>query len=128
MEQRNGDINKRDLEIRVTEIIWDIGIPAHIKGYRYLRSAIIMTVENPEIIDSITKQLYPDLAKEYKTTSSRIERGIRHAITIAWDRGPTKTMIEIFGNPKKEKVLKTNSQFIATIAEKIRFNLIQDNN
>ena len=125
LEQRSRNINSNDLEIIVTKIIWGIGIPAHIKGYRYLRSAIIMVFKNPELIDSITKRLYPDLAKEYKTTPSRIERGIRHAITTAWNRGPTEKMLEIFSNQKNLKT--TNSQFIATISEQIRIELIQDN-
>lgn len=125
LEQRSRNINSNDLEIIVTKIIWGIGIPAHIKGYRYLRSAIIMVFKNPELIDSITKRLYPDLAKEYKTTPSRIERGIRHAITTAWNRGPTEKMLEIFSNQKNLKT--TNSQFIATISEQIRMELIQDN-
>lgn len=126
MEQRNGNINKSDLEMKVTNVIHGIGIPANIKGYCYLRSAIMMAVERIEVLDHITKELYPDLAKKYKTTPSAIERGIRHSITVAWNRGPTETTMKIFVNKKKSKV--TNSQFIATIADQIRIELMQDNN
>lgn len=112
------------LEIKVTNIIHEIGVPAHIKGYQYLRDGIIMVVNNIEVINQITKQLYPDLAKKYKTTPSRVERAIRHAIEVAWNRGQIETVEAIFGytvNSNKGK--PTNSEFIAMIADKLRLDL-----
>lgn len=112
------------LEIKVTNIIHEIGVPAHIKGYQYLRDGIIMVVNNIEVINQITKQLYPDLAKKYKTTPSRVERAIRHAIEVAWNRGQIETVESIFGytvNSNKGK--PTNSEFIAMIADKLRLDL-----
>ena len=112
------------LEIKVTNIIHEIGVPAHIKGYQYLREGIMMVVNNIEVINQITKQLYPDLAKKYKTTPSRVERAIRHAIEVAWNRGQLETVESIFGytvNSNKGK--PTNSEFIAMIADKLRLDL-----
>ncbi len=112
------------LEIKVTNIIHEIGVPAHIKGYQYLRDGIMMVVNNIEVINQITKQLYPDLAKKYKTTPSRVERAIRHAIEVAWNRGQIETVESIFGytvNSNKGK--PTNSEFIAMIADKLRLDL-----
>ena len=112
------------LEVKVTNIIHEIGVPAHIKGYQYLRDGIMMVVDNIEIINQITKQLYPDLAKKYKTTPSRVERAIRHAIEVAWNRGQIETVESIFGytvNSNKGK--PTNSEFIAMIADKLRLDL-----
>ncbi len=112
------------LEIKVTNIIHEIGVPAHIKGYQYLRDGIMMVVNNIEVINQITKQLYPDLAKKYKTTPSRVERAIRHAIEVAWNRGQLETVESIFGytvNSNKGK--PTNSEFIAMIADKLRLDL-----
>lgn len=110
-----------NMETDVTHIIHDIGIPAHIKGYQYLRDAIIMAVNDNEIINSITKVLYPDIAKKYQTTPSRVERAIRHAIEVAWNRGNTETLNDMFGytiNTGKGK--PTNSEFIALISDKLR--------
>ena len=112
------------LEVKVTNLIHEIGVPAHIKGYQYLRDGIMMVVNNIEIINQITKQLYPDLAKKYKTTPSRVERAIRHAIEVAWNRGQIETTQNIFGytvNSNKGK--PTNSEFIAMIADKLRLDL-----
>lgn len=112
---------KKDLEILVTEFIHEVGVPAHIKGYQYLRDAIMMTVNDPEMLGAITKILYPEIAKKHKTTSSRVERAIRHAIEVAWSRGKLETIEEMFGytiNTGKGK--PTNSEFIALIADKIR--------
>lgn len=109
------------LEADVTEIIHEIGIPAHIKGYQYLRDAIMMAVNDSEMLGSITKVLYPTIAKRHKTTSSRVERAIRHAIEVAWSRGKMETIEELFGytvNSGKGK--PTNSEFVALIADKIR--------
>ncbi len=119
------ETNKEEiLEIKVTNIIHEIGVPAHIKGYQYLRDGIMMVVNNIEVINQITKQLYPDLAKKYKTTPSRVERAIRHAIEVAWNRGQIETVESIFGytvNSNKGK--PTNSEFIAMIADKLRLDL-----
>ena len=111
----------RDLEADVTEIIHEIGVPAHIKGYQYLRDAIMMSVNDIEMLNSITKVLYPSIAKKNQTTASRVERAIRHAIEVAWSRGRVDTIDELFGytvNNKKGK--PTNSEFIALISDKIR--------
>ena len=117
--------NKEDnLEALVTNIIHEVGVPAHIKGYQYLRDGIIMVVENIDVLNQITKQLYPDLAKKHKTTPSRVERAIRHAIEVAWNRGEINTIENIFGytiNANKGK--PTNSEFIAMIADKLRLEL-----
>ena len=111
----------QDLEADVTNIIHEIGVPAHIKGYQYLRDAIMMSVENREVINSITKILYPTIAKMNKTTSSRVERAIRHAIEVAWSRGKMDTINELFGyTVSTGKGKPTNSEFIALIADKIR--------
>lgn len=119
------DATKEELlEIKVTNIIHEVGVPAHIKGYQYVRDAIIMSVNNIEMINQITKQLYPDLAKKHKTTPSRVERAIRHAIEVAWNRGQIETVENIFGytvNSNKGK--PTNSEFIAMIADKLRLDL-----
>lgn len=109
------------LEIIVTNIIHEIGVPAHIKGYQYLRDAIILVVRDIDIINSITKQLYPTIAQLYHTTPSRVERAIRHAIEVAWDRGKSDTIEELFGYViTNGKAKPTNSEFIALIADKIR--------
>lgn len=109
------------LEAEVTSIIHEIGVPAHIKGYQYLRDAIIMGVNDSEILGSITKRLYPNIAKKYKTTSSRVERAIRHAIEVAWGRGKMDTIEELFGyTVSSRKGKPTNSEFVALIADKIR--------
>lgn len=117
----NGSAITGNIENDVTHIIHDIGIPAHIKGYQYLRDAIIMAVNESEIINSITKVLYPDIARKYQTTPSRVERAIRHAIEVAWNRGNTETLNNMFGytiNTGKGK--PTNSEFIALISDKLR--------
>lgn len=112
---------ENDLEADVTNIIHEIGVPAHIKGYQYLRDAIIMSVENREVINSITKILYPTIAKMNKTTASRVERAIRHAIEVAWSRGKMDTIDELFGyTVSTGKGKPTNSEFIALIADRIR--------
>lgn len=113
-----------DLEVMVTEIIHQIGVPAHIKGYHYLREAIILSVNNPEIINSITKQLYPTVAKKFHTTSSRVERAIRHGIEVAWDRGDVDVLNSYFGYTIHiGRGKPTNSEFIAMIADKLRLKL-----
>ena len=110
-----------DIETQVTQIIHQIGIPAHIKGYQYLRSAIIMTINDNEIINSVTKVLYPSVAKKYSTTTSRVERAIRHAIEVAWDRGDVDTLNRFFGYTiQNNRGKPTNSEFIAMIADNLR--------
>ncbi len=113
-----------DLEGDVTRIIHQVGIPAHIKGYRYLRSAIMMAVEDTHVINEVTKKLYPTVAKEYDTTSSRVERAIRHAIEVAWDRGDVDVLNSFFGyTVQNNKGKPTNSEFIAMIADHLRLKL-----
>lgn len=110
-----------NLEQEVTDMIHELGVPAHIKGYQYLREAIIMCVEDMDLLNSITKILYPDIAKKFQTTPSRVERAIRHSIEVAWSRGRMDTIDEMFGytvNSGKGK--PTNSEFIALIADRIR--------
>ena len=110
-----------NMEIVVTDVIHQLGVPAHIKGYHYLREAILSSIEDPELLESVTKLLYPTVAKRFDTTSSRVERAIRHAIEIAWDRGNLDTLNAFFGytvNTCKGK--PTNSEFIALITDKLR--------
>ncbi len=122
-KDEEGRIKETELELTVTETIHEIGVPAHIKGYQYLRSSIIMAVTDMDILNSITKQLYPSIAKQYDTTSSRVERAIRHAIEVAWGRGKTDTIDELFGYSLSQGRQKpTNSEFIALIADKIRLD------
>lgn len=112
------------LEAMVTAIIHEIGVPAHIKGYQYLREAIIITVGDMEVINAVTKVLYPEVAKRFSTTPSRVERAIRHAIEVAWDRGDLETLQKYFGytvNSAKGK--PTNSEFIAMIADRLQLKL-----
>lgn len=113
----------RDLEQDVTNMIHEIGVPAHIKGYQYLRDSIMMSVEDPTMISSITKILYPTIAKRFQTTPSRVERAIRHAIEVAWSRGRMETLDALFGYTiDTGKGKPTNSEFIALIADKIRLS------
>ena len=113
--------SQRNLETDVTNIIHEIGVPAHIKGYQYLRDAIILCVNDMEMLNSITKILYPTIAKRQQTTPSRVERAIRHAIEVAWSRGKMDTIVELFGyTVSTGKGKPTNSEFIALIADKIR--------
>ena len=113
--------DEADLEAQVTKIIHQIGVPAHIKGYQYLRTAIIMTINNTEVINSVTKILYPTVAKQYGTTSSRVERAIRHAIEVAWDRGDLDVLNSFFGyTVQNSRGKPTNSEFIAMIADNLR--------
>ncbi|MDF2841938.1 MAG: spo0A [Herbinix sp.] len=112
---------ERNLESDVTNIIHEIGVPAHIKGYQYLRDAIMMSVNDAEMLNSITKLLYPSIAKRHKTTPSRVERAIRHAIEVAWSRGKMEMIDELFGyTVSNGKGKPTNSEFVALIADKIR--------
>ena len=117
----NEDYSGNDIEAQVTKIIHQIGVPAHIKGYQYLRTAIILTVNDSDIINSVTKILYPTVAKKYQTTTSRVERAIRHAIEVAWDRGDVEVLNSYFGYTiQNNRGKPTNSEFIAMIADNLR--------
>lgn len=117
-----------DLEVMVTEVIHQIGVPAHIKGYHYLREAIILSIEDNEMINSVTKVLYPTVAKKFKTTSSRVERAIRHAIEVAWDRGDVDVLNSFFGyTVHTGRGKPTNSEFIAMIADRLRLQMKKAN-
>ena len=110
-----------DMETQVTKIIHQIGVPAHIKGYQYLRTAILMTIADNDMINSVTKSLYPSVAKQYATTTSRVERAIRHAIEVAWDRGDVDVLNSYFGYTiQNNRGKPTNSEFIAMIADSMR--------
>ena len=112
---------RQTLEANVTAIIHEIGVPAHIKGYQYLREAIIMTVEDMDVINAVTKVLYPEVARKFGTTASRVERAIRHAIEVAWDRGDLDTLQKYFGfTVSNSKGKPTNSEFIAMIADRLQ--------
>lgn len=122
-ELRKAEVVQRDLEQDVTNMIHEIGVPAHIKGYQYLREAIMMSVEDSGMISSITKILYPTIAKRFQTTPSRVERAIRHAIEVAWSRGRMETLDALFGYTiDTGKGKPTNSEFIALIADRIRLS------
>jgi two-component system response regulator (stage 0 sporulation protein A) len=116
--------NSNSIETMVTNIIHEIGVPAHIKGYQYLREAIIIAVGDMDVINAITKVLYPQVAKTFQTTPSRVERAIRHAIEVAWDRGDLDTLQRFFGyTVSNTKGKATNSEFIALIADKLQLQL-----
>ena len=120
----NTPVTESDIELMVTEIIHQIGVPAHIKGYHYLRDAIMMSIRDPELINSVTKILYPTVAKKHSTTSSRVERAIRHAIEVAWDRGDLDVLNSYFGYTiHTNRGKPTNSEFIAMISDKLRLRL-----
>lgn len=115
---------ENEIELKITEILHQIGVPAHIKGYHYLRNSIMRSVNDPEIINAVTKELYPSVAKSFKTTSSRVERAIRHAIEVAWDRGDLDILSSYFGYTIHSlKGKPTNSEFIAMISDKLRLQM-----
>ena len=120
----NGGISESSLDVIVSDIMHQIGVPAHIKGYQYLRYAIILTVNDYTMMNSVTKELYPTVAKMFKTTSSRVERAIRHAIEVAWDRGDVDVLSSYFGYTiQNSRGKPTNSEFIAMISDKLRLKL-----
>jgi len=120
-ETKNIDFYHSNLQISITKILHELGIPSHIKGYQYIRDGIGIIFERPETIGGITKELYPELANKYDTTVSRVERAIRHAIEVSWNRGDWDLMEEIFGHSVDiDKAKPTNSEFIVTIADKLR--------
>lgn len=118
------DTQKKDLELVVSEIMHQIGVPAHIKGYQYLREAIILSINDDEMINSVTKVLYPTVAKTFSTTSSRVERAIRHAIEVAWDRGDVDVLSSYFGYTiQNQRGKPTNSEFIAMISDRLKLRM-----
>ncbi len=121
---KNNVLTDGDLKLMITEILHQLGVPAHIKGYQYLRESIILSIKDGEMINSVTKLLYPTVAKMNNTTASRVERAIRHAIEVAWDRGDIDTLNSYFGfTVQNERGKPTNSEFIAMIADKLRLRL-----
>ena len=123
IESRNIDIHYNNLQISITKILHELGIPSHIKGYQYIREGISILYNHPEAIGGITKELYPELALKFDTTVSRVERAIRHAIEVSWNRGSWDLMEEIFGHSVDiDKAKPTNSEFIVTIADKLRLD------
>lgn len=122
-EQGNKSVNlyKHNLQISITKILHELGVPSHIKGYQYIRESIMIVYNKPEIVGGITKELYPEVASKYDTTVSRVERAIRHAIEVSWNRGSWDLMEEIFGHSIDiDKAKPTNSEFIVTIADKLK--------
>ena len=119
-QTKNIDFYHNNLQISITKILHELGIPSHIKGYQYIREGIGIIYEHPETIGGITKELYPELAEKFDTTVSRVERAIRHAIEVSWNRGNWELMEEIFGHSVDiDKAKPTNSEFIVTIADKL---------
>lgn len=120
-ETKNINIYNNNLQISITKILHELGVPSHIKGYQYIREGINLIYNNPEMIGGITKELYPEIASKFDTTVSRVERAIRHAIEVSWNRGDWDLMDEIFGHSVDiDKAKPTNSEFIVTVADKLR--------
>lgn len=118
------DLFQNNLQKSITNILHELGVPSHIKGYQYIREGINLVYQNPELIGGITKELYPEIARKYETTVSRVERAIRHAIEVSWNRGNWQLMEEIFGHSVDiDKAKPTNSEFIVTVADKLRLEL-----
>lgn len=119
------EIQDKGIQIQITRLLHELGIPSHIKGYQYIRSAILMVYDNPSFIGGITKELYPDLSIKFNTSIQRVERAIRHAIEVSWLRGDIDLMEEIFGHSVDiDRAKPTNSEFIVTIADKLRLDMI----
>ena len=113
--------NERNIKISLTKLLHELGVPSHIKGYQYIREGIMILYNNPSIIGGITKELYPEIADKYKTTVSRVERAIRHAIEVSWNRGNLDFMDEVFGHSVDyDKAKPTNSEFLVTVADKLK--------
>lgn len=120
-ENNSLDLYHNNLQISITKILHELGLPSHIKGYQYIREGISIIYNNPEVVGGITKELYPEIAEKYDTTVSRVERAIRHAIEVSWNRGNWDLMEEIFGHSVDiDKAKPTNSEFIVTVADKLR--------
>lgn len=123
---KNIDLGKNNLKISITKTLHDLGIPSHIKGYQYIREGVEILFDRPDVIGGITKELYPELADRFSTTVSRVERAIRHAIEVSWNRGDWDLMEELFGHSVDiDKAKPTNSEFIVTIADKLRLEFIK---
>jgi two-component system response regulator (stage 0 sporulation protein A) len=128
-ESKNINIYNNNLQISVTKILHELGVPSHIKGYQYIREGIMLLYDNPEMVGGITKELYPEIASKFDTTVSRVERAIRHAIEVSWNRGDWDLMDEIFGHSVDiDKAKPTNSEFIVTVADKLRLEHRKVNN
>ena len=112
---------RNNIQKSITNTLHELGVPSHIKGYQYIREGIILVYESPKLVGGITKELYPEIAKKFETTVSRVERAIRHAIEVSWNRGNWQLMEEIFGHSVDiDKAKPTNSEFIVTVADKLR--------
>lgn len=121
IESNSSSIFNQDLKVYITKLLHELGVPSHIKGYQYIRDSILILYDNPDIIGGITKELYPEIANRFNTSVSRVERAIRHAIEVSWNRGNIDLMEEIFGHSVDyDKAKPTNSEFIVTVAEKLR--------
>lgn len=125
-EKKSINILNNNLQISISKMLHELGMPSHIKGYQYIREAIILVYDNPDIVGGITKELYPTLASKFDTTVSRVERAIRHAIEVSWNRGDWDLMEEIFGHSVDiDKAKPTNSEFIVTVADKLRLEYVK---
>lgn len=123
-DSKTVDLHHNNLQISTTKILHELGVPSHIKGYLYIREGIMMLYERPEVIGGITKELYPEIASKFNTTVSRVERAIRHAIEVSWNRGNWQLMEDIFGHSVDiDKAKPTNSEFIVTVADKLRLEI-----
>ena len=129
VNNKSMNLYHNNLQISITKMLHELGMPSHIKGYQYIREGITMVYDNPEIVGGITKELYPDIATKFDTTVSRVERAIRHAIEVSWNRGNWDLMEEIFGHSVDiDKAKPTNSEFIVTIADKLRLEFVKQTN
>ncbi len=126
MDKKSVNLYSNNLQKSISKLLHELGMPAHIKGYQYIREAISMVYDNPEIIGGITKELYPELAIKFDTTVSRVERAIRHAIEVSWNRGNWDLMEDVFGHSVDiDKAKPTNSEFIVTVADKLRLEYVK---
>lgn len=126
-ENKTIDMHYNNLQVAITKVLHELGVPSHIKGYQYIREGVTVLYERPEVIGGITKELYPDIAEKFDTTVSRVERAIRHAIEVSWNRGNWQLMEDIFGHSVDiDKAKPTNSEFIVTVADKLRLEFHQD--
>lgn len=124
--QKSIDLHHHNLQISITKILHELGMPSHIKGYQYIREGITLIYKNPDMIGGITKELYPEIAKRFNTTVSRVERAIRHAIEVSWNRANWQLMEDIFGHSVDiDKAKPTNSEFIVTIADNLKLELLK---
>lgn len=129
VNNKGMNLYHNNLQISITKMLHELGMPSHIKGYQYIREGITMVYDNPEIVGGITKELYPDIATKFDTTVSRVERAIRHAIEVSWNRGNWDFMEEVFGHSVDiDKAKPTNSEFIVTIADKLRLEFVKQTN